>query len=267
MFYEELSPSEQFRGFIRCFWVLKHGSEAKNTRELILPDGCPEIVFNLAAPFRRHHDNLIELQPKAIVVGQFKQHVTVEPTDAVDLFGIRFEPAGIYPLLRQSANDLTNKIERVDAVLGNLGIEVEARINEAVSTKMRIAIFESAVFKSFEDSKSGNLAKLATRIILKNNGQIRIKELAKTLNTSWKTLERHFNSEVGITPKLFCRITRLQRIVKTLNCDQKPMWADIAYSYGYSDQAHFIREFREFAGVSPQTFINQQTAMSDSFVT
>lgn len=267
MFYEEINPSFFLREFVKCYWILEQsGEEAKNSREKILPDGCPEIVFNLASPFRRHYFDRIESQPNAIVVGQIKYHVTVEPTSVVKLFGVRFRPNGLYPLLRQSTNDLTGRIESIDAVLGKLGNQLAERLNEAVSTVERIKIFEQSVFCRFEGVKNGRLSSRATEIIVKNDGQIRVEELAKSLDTNWKTLERHFTREVGITPKLFCRITRLQKILAALNREKQPNWADIAYRFGYVDQSHFIKDFREFAGVSPATFISSQNLISNSFV-
>ena len=86
------------------------------------------------------------------------------------------------------------------------------------------------------------------------------------LGVNIKTLERKFTREVGLTPKLYTRIKRLQTVLRMLDQHEKVGWADIAYGAGYVDQAHFIKDFRNFAGVTPKSFVMQQNAMSDSFV-
>ncbi len=267
MFYGEIRPSGRLSRFIKCYWVLvNNGEEIEKTPEPILPDGCPEIVFNLGESFKRHCADRIEIQPKAIVVGQIKRRVLVEPTKTVNLFGVRFNPSGLYPFLKQSVADLTDEIETLDAVFGRLGSEITERICEAGSTNERITIFENSFTGWLKEPKNGCRSARVVEIIHNSDGRLRIEQLAKTLDINWKTLERRFKKEVGITPKLFCRITRLQKILQHLNRERATRWADIAYSFGYADQAHFINDFRQFSGVSPKTFVNNQNNISDSFV-
>lgn len=265
MIYKELTPSAQLRAYIKCYWVLE-GRPSLGTPELILPDGCPEIVFNLAAQFNRHYATFAEAQPRSIVVGQIRQHVAVEPTGNVKLFGVRFKPNGLYHLVRQPIEVLTDKIDSMETVLGAFGREIEDRILHAASSKERVFMFEKSILNRLEDSKGHHLASTAARIIVDYRGQIRICDLANALDTNSKTIERIFRREIGITPKFFCRITRLQGVLQVLNSGNFRSWADLAYSFGYFDQAHFINDFREFAGVSPNAFISRNNAISDSFV-
>jgi len=62
----------------------------------------------------------------------------------------------------------------------------------------------------------------------------------------------------GLTPKVFHRIFRFNEILKQLQGKQHLVWAQIAYEFGYSDQSHFIKEFKEFSGFNPQEFINSE---------
>ena len=267
MFYGEAKPSRRLSSFIKCYWVLVNNlEEVQGTPEVIMPDGCPEIIFNLAEPFKRHRADRVEIQPKAIVVGQMKGRVLVEPTRNVSLFGVRFDPSGLYPFVKQSIADLTDEIETVDTVFGRLGSELTERIRGARSINERIVIFENSLIGLLKVRKNECLSARVAEVIHRNDGKIRIERLAETLDINWKTLERRFKKEVGITPKLFCRITRLQKILHLLNRERLTPWADIAYSFGYADQAHFINDFRQFSGVSPKTFISKENKISDSFV-
>ncbi len=90
--------------------------------------------------------------------------------------------------------------------------------------------------------------------ILAAGGQARWTDLAGTLEWSRKHLAERFRAEVGLTPKAVARIVRFNRAQTpgTLAEHEEPAdWAGIAAACGYADQAHMVREFREFAGATP----------------
>lgn len=73
---------------------------------------------------------------------------------------------------------------------------------------------------------------------------------------------RHFNKifrdRVGLTPKLFCRIRRLQQVLDLVSSKDQVDWTDIAIACGYFDQAHFIHDFRMFANCTPTEYLAQR---------
>ncbi|MEZ5344994.1 MAG: helix-turn-helix domain-containing protein [Pyrinomonadaceae bacterium] len=266
MFYDEIKPSPRLSRYIKCYWILQDNSGGSKPAELILPDGSPEIVFNLGMPFQRHYFAHTEVQPRSIVVGQISSHISIQATQSVDLFGIRFHPSGLYPLLRSPLNEFTDRIESLDTVFGRFGKEIEEEIFLARSAMERILILEKSLSRSYEHPANGVLISAAIDIIQANHGVIKVESLTKCLGTNWKALQRNFHREIGVSPKLFCRITRLQNVLRSMSGNRESSWADIAYTYGYVDQAHFINDFRDFSGLSPNAYVKQQTSMSDSFV-
>src|SRR5262249_3084784 len=72
---------------------------------------------------------------------------------------------------------------------------------------------------------------------------------------SARTFIRLFTGEVGLTPKLFCRLRRFQRALGLARRGRPIGWADIALDCGYYDQAHLIRDFRAFSGFTPTEFL------------
>jgi transcriptional regulator GlxA family with amidase domain len=95
------------------------------------------------------------------------------------------------------------------------------------------------------------LADHAVGLLRRAGGLLRIDALADDLSVSTRRLERHFLKSVGVPPKLFARLVRFDRAVRDLPSRGITSWAQFAVDHGYSDQAHFINEFHEFAGVSP----------------
>jgi AraC-like DNA-binding protein len=67
-----------------------------------------------------------------------------------------------------------------------------------------------------------------------------------------------FRDEVGLTPKLFCRIQRLRQVLYLLVGKEHVDWMDVALTCGYFDQAHFIHDFRTFAGCTPTAYLEQR---------
>jgi AraC-like DNA-binding protein len=87
------------------------------------------------------------------------------------------------------------------------------------------------------------------------SGNLPIRALAAETGCSGKHLITLFREGVGATPKAYARLLRLDRVVKMLAGGRRGDWADIALACGYYDQAHFIREFRQFTGEPPAAFL------------
>jgi AraC-like DNA-binding protein len=60
-----------------------------------------------------------------------------------------------------------------------------------------------------------------------------------------------FQRAVGLAPKAYCRVVRFQKALRRVITES---WSVVALDAGYSDQAHFNRDFQEFAGVSPTAY-------------
>jgi AraC-like DNA-binding protein len=101
--------------------------------------------------------------------------------------------------------------------------------------------------------------------IERTGGLIRIVDLADRLGLSPRQFERRFKQQVGIAPKLFSRLQRFQRVFQVLE-DPATNWVDTAMRCGYYDQAHLIRDFREFAGGAPTALLAEEFDLSRNFI-
>jgi len=68
-----------------------------------------------------------------------------------------------------------------------------------------------------------------------------------------------FRNQVGLTPKLYCRIRRFQKVLAAIDDASEVDWTGVALKCGYFDQAHFIHDFRAFSGVNPTTYLRNRT--------
>jgi len=84
-----------------------------------------------------------------------------------------------------------------------------------------------------------------------------LSDLVEHIGLSPRRFIQVFRAEVGLTPKLFCRIQRFQEVVRRIGRGQPVDWLDVALACGYFDQAHFIHDFRAFSGLTPTTYLAQ----------
>lgn len=255
--YRELQPPAGLRGHVRCFWFLQVSSEhARWSVERVLPDGCLEIVFNLADRFRYLGADGWEMRPRQLVVGPTSQCVVLEPSGEVDLVGIRLQPSGGRSLLRLSMAEIRDRAQPLDEVGTTLPGGLGDRLGSSGSRSDRYRVLSTAIAGSVDRGRTDRRVERACRLIETTAGRQRIDRLAEECDVSTRSLERLFERHVGMSPKLLSRVTRFQRALRSHG--RRPSLLDSALAAGYYDQPHFLRDFRDFAGVSPTRFFRKE---------
>lgn len=269
MRYTEIPPSRSLAKYVKCFWTLKADrSPGNGGPEPVMPDGCIELIFNLADPFRRFHpDGALEIQPRSIIAGQMRSFSLIEPSGAIDLFGARFQHSGAAPFFRFPLNELTENIPDLKLVWGRAGRDIEERIQDALSTSVRVELIENELLRLLgQNAPADGITGAAARLIVENGGSVRVENLAAALGINGRRLERRFQQYVGLSPKRFSKIIRFQNFLGAVSSGPERNILDTALSFGYYDQAHLIREFREFSGKTPAIFFGNEHRLSEVFI-
>ena len=264
--YREVLPHQLLASFIECFWVLESdGLPASVQPERILPDGCVELVLNLRAPFReRKATGEEQLQPSRFLVGQMTRPVLIVPSDEVQLIGIRFQPGGTCPFFRFSLTEVTNQVVELAAVSSELEHALAPVLENASNVSWKIAALEKLLLERVRSGRQDSWLIDLARQVVSNGGRASIDTLASAAGISGRQLERRFLREIGLGPKLFCRILRFQQVFRALDRDD-PNWAAVAADCGYYDQAHLIRDFQQFAGQTPAALISESRPLTEAF--
>jgi len=265
MHYVVRPPCPQLAPWVECIWTLRgHGAGA----DPVLPDGRTEIVVNLGDVFLRHHDCGVEHQARAIFAGPATRAVILEPTGSVDVVGIRLRPAAATVLLRESMAALADQIPPLDAVARPLG-EICDRVGEArdVDLHLRIDTAEAAMLAALRRAPEPN-RRLAAAVnhILSRNGAGSMDDAARAAGWSPRQLQRRFLHDVGVGPKRFARVLRLQAAARAAPLAARVGWARVAAECGYFDQAHFIRDLREVTGRTPTSLFGGEHPLSAAFI-
>ncbi len=136
--------------------------------------------------------------------------------------------------------------------------EIEEKICLAPNNSERVKIVESFLLKKLiKNYKNNFVADKVLKYIKETKGRLPLKRLISNTGITERTLERKFLSSVGITPKQFSRITRFLNTCSFLEKHKSQSLTQVTYECGYYDQAHFIREFKEFAGIAAKEYFKE----------
>ncbi len=143
--------------------------------------------------------------------------------------------------------------------------ELGQKIIQATSTKKRIEIIEDFLLDKLSDKVTiDNIVKTTIDAMLLTKGSTAINTMLKNDLSKRRQLERKFTKKVGISPKQLGKVVRLQTALKMLLNRQSENLTKIAYDSEYYDQAHFIKDFKEFTGTTPKEFLEDDKMILSS---
>jgi len=169
---------------------------------------------------------------------------------------IDFTPLAGYLLLGRDMSDLTNRAVALEDVFGAEGPHLRERLLDEPRWEERFRIVDGFVARRLERAKPASPAVAwAWRRLNETAGSAPVGELAREIGWSRKHLAARFREQIGLPPKAVARILRFQAAERAINAGVELGWSDLAARCGYYDQAHLIRAFREFAGVTPGEYV------------
>jgi AraC-like DNA-binding protein len=271
MNYQTFQPHPDLDALIKCYWTLEVPAEKDSRKQRIVPDGCIEMIFILGNDVRRYtsEDEFI-IQPRAMVLGQITKPFFIEPTGYVNSFAVRFYPYGFANFAATAIKNLANKDTPINLLFGDKpASELEHKIINATNTKHRIEIVEDFLLHKLKDKATiDSIVKETVDTLLLTEGSESINSILKNHLSKRRQLERKFFNQVGLSPKQLGKVIRLQTALKMLLNRQYESFTKIAYESKYYDQAHFIKDFKEFTGANPKDFLaDEELRLSALFYT
>jgi AraC-like DNA-binding protein len=237
-------PKPPLSGHIEKFWAYD-AYGAGCARERVLPTGTAEIVFPLSDD---------RLGP--VVCGPHSESFIIDTAARPMLLGVHFKPGRAVPFLKVPAYELGNVHAPLDVVWGVLASEVKERLLEARTWGARFRILETVLLTQLTSPAAPHPAVVfAVGEIQAMPHMQTIGQIADRIGLSPRRFIEVFTADVGLTPKVFSRVLRFQRVLALIRRDRQIDWADFAVAGGYYDQAHFIHDFRAFSGMKPTAYL------------
>ena len=251
-------PGPPLSAFVEVLWSFE-GHSPSHQLERILPDGSVELVINLhedrARIYDRQDHSLVQTFSGSIVAGPHSQYSVIDTAGQSSVVGVHFKPGGAFPFLGLPSSELHDLHVSLDTLWGNSARLLRDRLLEAETVDARLRILEQALL-----ARRTWMAGLhpAVRFAL---GEFQagphtrtIAEVTHQIGLSPRRFIEVFREQAGMTPKLFCRVRRFQRVVQSVAAGRQVEWAEVALAGGYFDQAHFNHDFRTFSGLSPTAY-------------
>lgn len=211
-----------------------------------IPDGCIDIIF-WCNRGRYHAD----------ICGSVLETNFITLLSNTDYFGLRFLPTKDLNQANYSIKEfVSNRIQLTDAIPS-----VYSFIEEIMSESefsIRIALFKNLLYPQiFSRNDKPLIIKYVLEQIYKAKGNIKLKDLSEDTGYTTRYLRKQFDIHVGMSPKLFCRITRFQSSLYMLHNNKQCKKLNVILDHGYFDQSHLINDFKSFGYVSPNQYIEQ----------
>nr|WP_315028443.1 helix-turn-helix domain-containing protein [uncultured Chryseobacterium sp.] len=265
MEYQTFEPNPEFSPFIKCFWTLEHPKEDIPQSQTIVPDGCMEMIFHYGDLYNQYIDGIAVIQPRSCVFGQLTQPLKIEPTGITGIFSVRFHHDGFIPFTTIPIKEMDDKAVSLEKLFGTDGINFEKNVLLASTIPEKISVVETFLLGRLNAETIDRMVKTTIDLLLDVNGQIPVNKISEQTKINRRQLERKFSSSIGLSPKQLSKIIRLQKVIKLLLSKEYTSLTALAHESEFYDQAHFIKDFKEFTGFTPKEFYGDHLQMSFLF--
>lgn len=249
--------------FVDMFWFCE-GYAPRHAKERILPTGTIELVVNLRDErmrvYDRDHIDRHQSFRGSVVCGAQSRYFVIDTAQQESVIGVHFKPGGAFPFLRVPASELRDQHVSLDTLWGAAAADLRERLLEAATPGAKFRLLAQALLRqSARPLERRSAVEYALREFRRMPHMHTLASLTERISLSSRRFVQVFDEEVGLTPKLFCRILRFQKVLDLIAQGRRAGWADVALACGYFDQAHFVHDFRAFSGVNPSAYLAQRT--------
>lgn len=258
-----IQPSALLRRYIRYYWILESNGMALST-ERTLPFGCMQMIFHKKK--RPLLATTHEAQPRYLLCGQGKRYIDLLVDGDTEMIVVVFQPHAAKLLLRLPVSLVQGATIAIEDLEDRELCELTRKIADTELHERCIARIEETFMRRLAlcaDYNMDRLSAVIRHITLQPDPDV--SQLADITCLCNKQFTRIFTDYIGTSPKEFMRIIRLQRALFLWQQDPTLPFSQVAYSCGFADQSHMIREFKLFTGYTPKNYLLNCAPISDFF--
>ncbi len=253
MEYAEHIPPADLRRHVQCLWELRDAAPDGDL-QTIYPDGRCELLAELGVPLRFHGpDGEVRADQAFCFAAQQLGPIRLQATGPVHCIGVRLTAACSGLIAGARLPGLRNRAPELQELDGAFAMQFQAAAQASTETQSPdpLWVLMRSRCSAFAPD---TVVELAVDALDGAEGDMRIADLAKRLGVALRTLQARFLRAVGMTPKEYARVRRLQALLCTLDAERVEI-ADAAVRHGYSDQAHATHDLTRWTGTTPARLV------------
>jgi AraC-like DNA-binding protein len=267
MIYQTYTPRSPLAELVKFLW-LREGDNLPKAQTRLLPTGSMELVIDLHGDRIPLFDRLSGTKQGSTnstrICGAHSESFIISDDSKISLMGAHFKPGG-GAFFRLPAGELHNEIISLEELWQGRAVEMCDRLLATPTLADRFLVLEQFL-----------ITMMRSRSVLEGYSHYRhpavdfalqqfqqsspptIRAMTDQVGFSSRYFNQLFRDQVGLTPKLFCRVQRLQKVLALIAGKTKVDWVGVAFTCGYFDQAHFIHDFQAFANCTPTEYLTKR---------
>ena len=261
--FQLIPPSPALRPYVRSYWYFQRDTPLTvHHEEYMHPQGGFGIVFNFG--------DQLSLDGRPISEPVFLDGTNTVSrkmgfSGHVEQLGISFWVGGAYPVLNVPLAELLNQFALLDALDEPTLMPLYSRLHEVGSLPERIRLLEQWLCNRLSiGNERDPLVPASLAALREGAGHLLIPALAEKFAISQRQLERLYHSQVGMSPKQYSQLLRVETARLALKQLHGQSTTSLAMELGFYDQSHFIREFSAVIGMSPYSYLKRSRKPSQS---
>ena len=256
-------PQPPLDAFVESIWVCRN-EPGPQALERILPSGAAQLIVNLKEDQTRLYDPESPHRSIAtsgsVLSGVQSRFQVIDTSEQEYVAGVAFRPGGTVPFMRMPAYEASDADIPLEAIWGRRRTaDLRERLLESCDSDAQLDVLEAALLEGWTSAGLHRAVTFALAAFDRAPLTTSVAGVTGAIGLSAKRFIERFKIEVGMTPKHYTRIRRFQRALTLTNRGSRIDWTRVALDCGYFDQAHFIRDFRAFAGLTPTAYQSART--------
>jgi len=260
------APDPALSAYVRAY---VGGFERTTTpvRRRELPSGDIPLIINFVGTVREWNSigSAASVEHRSFTAGLHDSFTIVESCGPSHGLQVNFTALGGRLFYDRPLAEFRNRTLELEDVFGHSAEALVSRLRDAPTWDARFDILDREIRARVAAAKQPAAAVVwAWQRIVAAGGRVRIADIRRDIGWSERHFAAQFGDQFGLTPKAFARILRFRRAAHAL-CREQATLADVALACGYYDQAHFTRDFRAFAGITPVALLESRLPSGAGF--
>lgn len=248
-------PTKKWQPYIERFEWYDFADDAGVREYPIFPLGLPHLIIQLdrAVVHKTSFSAGWVNRPHAFVGGPFENGYLLKIGPSTRIFSVVFKPGKLGHFIAGKVSEYKNRLVPLDVLWGSAGVVLAAQFMDAKNDITRVETITRFLSQQWKVQNTAAIEHAAQQL-MDSSGLLSIRNIRAMTNYSTSHFRKRFTEEIGLSPKQMQKIIRINALTERIKQHGKSSFTNVAYEFGYFDQAHFIKDFQAIIGMSPSIY-------------